>query len=69
MVVDGFANSAESLSLYGSGDAKAFVTAIYRNVLGRTADPGGLDFWSTHISDHSLTQGPFWASDFITFAT
>ncbi len=43
-LVDSFATSAESASLYG-GDDTAFVTAIYANILGRAPDAEGLAWW------------------------
>jgi hypothetical protein len=43
-LVDSFATSSESASLY-SGDDTAFVTAIYANILGRAPDTEGLAWW------------------------
>lgn len=42
-LVDAFGNSEESKSLY-TGDTKAFVAAIYNNVLNRNPDADGLTF-------------------------
>ncbi len=54
-LIDSFASSAESGALY-SGDNKAFVRAIYTNLLGREPDQGGLDFWTGAINAGSLTR-------------
>lgn len=55
-LVDAFGTSAESNALY-TGDTSAFVSAIYRNVLGRDADAGGMDFWRGAIDGGNLTKG------------
>lgn len=55
-IVNGFGNSAESLALYGTGTPTQFVTAIYNNALGRTPDPGGLDYWVGLIADNKVSQ-------------
>ena len=45
-VADGFVRSAEFQQLYGaSPDNAQLVTAMYRNVLHRAPDAGGMDFW------------------------
>jgi hypothetical protein len=45
-VADGFVHSAEFLQLYGAHPGPAdLVTGIYRNVLHRDPDAGGLGFW------------------------
>lgn len=55
-LVNSFGSSAESQALFG-GDTKAFVTAIYANVLNRTPDTEGLAFWSAAIDSGNLTRG------------
>lgn len=55
-LIDSFGASAESTSLYGT-DNVAFVSAIYQNVLNRTADLDGLIYWVTEISAGRLTKG------------
>jgi hypothetical protein len=55
VLIDSFASSAESSALY-SGDNKAFVRAIYTNLLGREPDQGGLDFWSNALNAGALTR-------------
>jgi sugar lactone lactonase YvrE len=42
---DQFATSAEFVQKYGSLDNTAYVQQLYRNVLGREADPSGLADW------------------------
>ncbi|RSZ60584.1 DUF4214 domain-containing protein [Massilia atriviolacea] len=54
-LIDSFATSAESTALY-SGDNKAFVRAIYTNLLSREPDQGGLEFWSNALNAGSLTR-------------
>jgi alpha-tubulin suppressor-like RCC1 family protein len=47
---DQFAASAEFISKYGSLDDTGFVQQLYRNVLGREADPAGLADWVGQLS-------------------
>lgn len=54
-LVDSFGKSAESAALYPDG-VEAFVGAVYKNVLGRSADAEGLAFWSGAIDSGVLTQ-------------
>jgi|GEM_PF-3336837 len=56
-LVDAFGTSQESKDLYGSGDTRAFVTAIYGNLLGRAPDDEGLTFWADAIDQGQLTRG------------
>lgn len=55
-LIDSFGASAESTNLYGS-DNVAFVSAIYQNVLNRSADFDGLVFWVTELNAGRLTKG------------
>ncbi|HYC42788.1 MAG TPA: DUF4214 domain-containing protein [Noviherbaspirillum sp.] len=55
-LVNAFGTSDESNSLY-SGDTASFVNAIYQNVLNRSADAGGLNFWVGAIDSGNLTKG------------
>ena len=55
-LIDSFGASAESINLYGS-DNVAFVSAIYQNLLNRTADFDGLVFWVTELNAGRLTKG------------
>jgi hypothetical protein len=54
-LIDSFGTSSESNTLY-SGDNKAFVKAIYFNLLNRAPDQAGLDFWSGAIDSGGLTR-------------
>ena len=45
----GFANSAEFRNTYGALDSEGFVDLLYRNVLGREADAGGLAGWTARL--------------------
>ena len=54
-LLDSFGNSAESNALY-SGDTTSFVTAIYKNVLNRDPDAGGLQFWVDAIDRAGLAK-------------
>lgn len=56
-LVDAFGVSTESQTLYGSGSASDFVTAVFINVLGRAPQPDGLNYWSGQISSGALSQG------------
>lgn len=46
-VVDGFTGSREFQETYGNLSDEAFVTLLYRNVLGREPDAPGLNGWLT----------------------
>ena len=54
-VIDFFAGAPESTALY-SGDTTQYVTAIYRNVLDRDPDQGGLNFWVNAINNGYVTR-------------
>lgn len=54
-LIDSFGNSIESHRLY-TGDTRAFVTAIYLNLLNRGPDESGLDFWANAIDSGVLTR-------------
>ena len=44
-----FSRSSEFLRTYGALSDREFVELIYRNVLGREADPGGADYWTRRL--------------------
>lgn len=44
-IAEGFMASPEFTALYGSGDARSFLVTVYKNVLHREPDAGGLDWW------------------------
>jgi hypothetical protein len=52
-----FATSPEFVSTYGSLDNGQFVSLLYQNVLGRTADAGGLAFWTGQLNNAAMTRG------------
>lgn len=56
-LMDSFGTSKESQTLYGGGDATAFVTAVFKNVLGRGPQTAGLSFWVNAITSNTVTQG------------
>jgi len=55
-ILDDFGTSAEADTLFG-GDrtTEASVEALYQQILGRAADPEGLEFYSTGIDDGEFT--------------
>lgn len=46
-----FAGSPEFEATYGSLDAPGFVRLVYRDVLGRDADPGGEAYWLDRLAE------------------
>lgn len=55
-VINGFGQSTESSTLYGTGDSIAFVASIYNNLLSRAPDFDGLIFWASLINEGRLTR-------------
>jgi hypothetical protein len=55
-LIDGFGKSPESAALY-SGDANAFISAIYLQMFNRRPDPGGLRYWAEQIENGKLSRG------------
>lgn len=51
-----FITSAEFKSKYGSLSDTGFVDQLYKNVLGRSADKGGIDFWVGQLETHKLVR-------------
>ena len=55
-----FSQSAEAKALYpDTADTSAFVTAVYSNVLGRTPDLAGFDFWTTVLNNGTMQPATF----------
>lgn len=54
---DTFAASSEFRRTYGSLSNAAFVTLVYRNVLGREPDTGGLRYWVGKLDARSISRG------------
>ena len=44
-----FVGSTEFAAQFGALDGTAFVTQLYRNILDRVPDPGGLQFWTAQL--------------------
>lgn len=57
-----FAASNEFKRTYGPLTDRAFVELVYRNVLGRTGDPGGVAYWTTRLTNRSTSRGQLMAS-------
>jgi len=55
-----FAASPEFVATYGALDNAGFVDRVYRNVLGRAADPEGLAYWKARL-DGGMTRGQMMA--------
>jgi ELWxxDGT repeat protein len=55
-ISDLFAGSPEFGGRYGSLDNAGFVDRVYRNVLGRAPDSGGLAYWKGRL-DAGMTRG------------
>ena len=56
-ISDAFAQSAEFTGRYGTLGNAAFVDLVYRNVLGRAPDAGGLAFWTGNLDTAAITRG------------
>lgn len=52
-----FARSSEFIDTYGALDDVAFVRLIYRNVLGRDPDAGGLAHWIERLGSRAMSRG------------
>lgn len=51
-----FTSSNEFKTKYGSLTNRQFVTRIYVDVLGRTADPSGVDYWTKTLDTKKRTK-------------
>jgi parallel beta-helix repeat protein len=51
-----FASAAEFVSRYGNLSNRDYIDQLYRNVLGRPADQGGIDFWTSQLNA-GVTRG------------
>jgi hypothetical protein len=57
-IINAFATSAESVALYGeNASPEDLVTAIYQNVLHRTPDAAGLEFYAQALKAGTITAG------------
>ncbi|MBK7001870.1 MAG: DUF4214 domain-containing protein [Rhodoferax sp.] len=62
-VAAGFVDSAEFKTLYGTSPSNtAFVTRLYNNVLGRTPEQGGLDYWVGEMNKNGKSQRAVFAA-------
>ena len=55
-VAQGFVDAPEFLATYGATDSTGFVTLLYRNVLGREPDAGGLAHWVTQLDGGRMSR-------------
>jgi len=56
-VSQGFIDSAEFQFLYGTTHSNAtFITALYQNILDRTPDQGGFDYWNNQLQNGILNE-------------
>ena len=59
-IAERFFDQAETRKIYTNpANTDAFVTAVYANVLGRTPDEGGFDYWKARLAEGDVTQGTF----------
>lgn len=56
-ISSGFAASSEFKTKYGALSNRAFVTRIYTDVLGRTADQTGVNYWTGKLDTKAKTRG------------
>ena len=56
-IADYFAGSSEFKKKYGTLTNRAFVTLIYTDVLGRTADKSGVDYWTKQLDNKRKSRG------------
>lgn len=49
-VLTAFGSSAEAASLFGAGSTESKVNNIFQQVLGRQADPAGLNFYTQALT-------------------
>ena len=56
-MADSFATSNEFTTKYGTLTNRAFVTRIYTDVLERSADQAGVDYWTRKLDTGSKTRG------------
>lgn len=57
-IMDNFGTSAESEALYGNSATSnaTFINAVYTQVLGRSADLAGLNFWVNALKNNEMTR-------------
>ncbi len=52
-----FSGSDEFVGLYGSLSNQQFVNLIYQNILGRTGEASGVQFWTDQLNTGARTRG------------
>jgi hypothetical protein len=57
VMADAFAASQEFINRYGAMTNQNYVAQLYRDVLGREADPAGLASWTALLDAGSTTRG------------
>lgn len=57
-----FAASSEFRRTYGNLTDRAFVSLVYENVLGRSADKAGLDYWTARLATKRTSRGQLMAN-------
>jgi len=55
-IAHGFITSSEFQNLYGTLSDQSFVTQLYQNVLGRSPDQAGLNFWVGQLEGGGQTR-------------
>ena len=59
-IAERFFDQDETRAIYTDpSNIDAFVTAVYANVLGRTPDANGFEFWTGKLAANEVTQGAF----------
>lgn len=56
-IAEFFSGSAEFQQRYGTLTNDGYVRQLYRNVLGREGDPGGIAFWTSELDFGRRTRG------------
>lgn len=56
-MADNFAGSSEFKRKYGTLTNRQYVTRIYTDVLGRSADPSGVDYWTRQLDLKRRSRG------------
>jgi hypothetical protein len=56
-IAGSFAGSDEFVSRYGSLSNGDFVDLVYQNVLSRSPDSGGYDYWTARLQSGEVTKG------------
>jgi alpha-tubulin suppressor-like RCC1 family protein len=52
-----FASAPEFVQRYGNLGDRAFVEQLYRNILGREGDAGGVNYWTGEVEGRRITRG------------